>query len=58
MTSGHVAGGTADAAGPRARPSTEGEIVMEPQLIEWGPANLRDEPTLPELDLEDRPADD
>ncbi len=30
---------------------------MEPQLIEWGPAHLRDEPPLPEIELDDRPDD-
>ena len=30
---------------------------MEPHLMEWGPAHLRDEPTTPELELADRPDD-
>lgn len=30
---------------------------MEPQLIEWGPAHLRDEAPALEFDLADRPDD-
>ncbi|MCW2748936.1 MAG: hypothetical protein JWR83_46 [Aeromicrobium sp.] len=30
---------------------------MEPRLIEWGPAHLRDEPPLPEVESDDRPDD-
>jgi hypothetical protein len=29
---------------------------MDPYLMEWGPAHLRDEPA-PELELDDRPDD-
>ena len=30
---------------------------MEPRLIEWGPAHLRDEPDSPEIELGERPDD-
>jgi hypothetical protein len=30
---------------------------MEPRLIEWGPAHLRDEPASPEAELVERPDD-
>ena len=30
---------------------------MDPQLMEWGPAHLRDEATQHELELSDRPDD-
>jgi hypothetical protein len=30
---------------------------MEPRLIEWGPAHLRDEPTAVEFESDDRPDD-
>lgn len=33
------------------------EQFMEPRLIEWGPAHLRDEPTAFEVEFDDRPDD-
>ena len=30
---------------------------MNPQLIEWGPAHLRDEVVAPQAELDDRPDD-
>lgn len=30
---------------------------MEPKLIEWGPAHLRDEATRPDIEPSDRPDD-
>jgi len=30
---------------------------MDPQLMEWGPAHLRDEATTHEIELVDRPDD-
>ena len=30
---------------------------MDPQLMEWGPAHLRDEATTHEIELADRPDD-
>ncbi|MCW2841345.1 MAG: hypothetical protein JWR55_2828 [Aeromicrobium sp.] len=30
---------------------------MDPKLIEWGPAHLRDEATRPELEMSERPDD-
>ena len=56
MISGHVSGGTAD---PRRDPfpSTPKEIAMEPQMMEWGPAHLRDEASMPEFESSDRPDD-
>ena len=33
------------------------EKFMEPRLIEWGPAHLRDEPAPPEIEPDDRPDD-
>ncbi|MCW2769007.1 MAG: hypothetical protein JWR27_440 [Aeromicrobium sp.] len=43
---------------PRRRPSEPKENVMyEPQLIEWGPAHLRDDAPRHELELVDRPDD-
>jgi hypothetical protein len=30
---------------------------MEPRLIEWGPAHLRDDAALPEIEPDDRPDD-
>ena len=30
---------------------------MDPQLMEWGPAHLRDEATTHEIELTDRPDD-
>ena len=41
---------------PPRLPSTEGDI-MEPHPIEWGPAHLRDEPPLVEVESDDRPED-
>jgi hypothetical protein len=31
--------------------------TMDPKLIEWGPAHLRDEATRPELEMSERPDD-
>lgn len=33
------------------------EKVMKLRPIEWGPAHLRDEPPLPDIELDDRPDD-
>jgi len=33
------------------------ENTMDPQLIEWGPAHLRDEAMAIEVELDDRPDD-
>jgi hypothetical protein len=30
---------------------------MEPQMMEWGPAHLRDEASTPELESSERPDD-
>lgn len=30
---------------------------MEPHPMEWGPAHLRDDPPLPDIELDDRPDD-
>ena len=58
MISGHVAwwdvGPTPDP--PHVR-IVEGETIMEPQLIEWGPAHLRDEHLTVEVETVDRPDD-
>ena len=36
---------------------TPKEIAMEPQLMEWGPAHLRDEASTPDFESSDRPDD-
>jgi hypothetical protein len=43
---------------PRHRPyASPKEIIMEPQFMEWGPAHLRDDSTLPDVEPSDRPDD-
>ena len=44
-------GGTSDVAGPDTNPTNrDEEMTMDPQLMEWGPAHLRDE--APAVDVE------
>ena len=43
-------------AGPAPRPTPK-EIAMEPRLMEWGPAHLRDEASTTELESSERPDD-
>jgi hypothetical protein len=43
-------------AGTRPVPTPK-EIDMLPQLIEWGPAHLREEASSPELEQSERPDD-
>ena len=56
MISGHVSGGTADPR-PAPHPTDLKEHDMEPQMMEWGPAHLRDEASTPEFESSDRPDD-
>ena len=56
MISGQMSGGTADLRRTRPTDRSEGEI-MEPQLMEWGPAHLRDEASAADPETYDRPDD-
>lgn len=42
--------------GPETPWRSTKEKTMDPYLMEWGPAHLRDEPA-PELEYDDRPDD-
>jgi hypothetical protein len=50
-------GGTSVLAGSRHPPDRDEENTMDPQLIEWGPAHLRDEAIVLDVEPQDRPDD-
>ena len=55
MISGWMARRTADRR--RTRSIHPKGLIMEPQLIEWGPAHLRDEAPTFDVEPTDRPDD-
>ena len=52
-------GGTSDPVGNPHHPTDREmkEMKMDPQLIEWGPAHLRDEATVLEVEPQEPPED-